>query len=171
MKRFLLILVQVSFRRHPTVYVVNLLVPTCFFVLVDLFSFVLPAKSAMRPYLKMTLILGYTLFLLNTNDLLPGSGDTLPLISPCTMPAVGALTCIQRGFLCSENRNFPPPRCFPGSVSRSDDGESTGNHSHHQPVQLGSPPPSPSLDPMAVSPHPGPPGGAASRTQRRDETS
>lgn len=85
-------LVQVSFKRHSTVYVVNLLVPSCFLILVDLFSFLLPAKSPMRTYLKMTLILGYTLFLLNTNDLLPGSGDTLPLISQCTTPAVDALS-------------------------------------------------------------------------------
>lgn len=66
---------------------VNLLLPSCFFILVDLFSFLLPAKSPMRSYLKMTLILGYTLFLLNTNDLLPGSGDTLPLISTDTITA------------------------------------------------------------------------------------
>lgn len=95
--------VQVSFRRRPTVYVVNLLLPSCFLIMVDLCSFLLPAKSPMRSYLKMTLILGYTLFLLNTNDLLPGAGDTLPLISQCT-PAVDALTCIQRGFVCAENK-------------------------------------------------------------------
>lgn len=88
----LCLLVQVSFRRHPTVYVVNLLVPSCFLIVVDLFSFLLPAKSPMRSFLKMTLILGYTFFLLNTNDLLPGSGDKLPLISQCTIPAFDALS-------------------------------------------------------------------------------
>lgn len=107
-----LVLLQVSFRRHPTFYVVNLLLPSCFFIVVDLFSFLLSAKSPMRSYLKMTLILGYTLFLLNTTDLLPGSGDTLPLISQCTTPAVDTLLAglpawprfyarIQKSFVCS----------------------------------------------------------------------
>lgn len=87
-------LAQVSFRRHSTVYVVNLLLPSGFLITVDLFSFLLPAKSPMRSYLKMTLILGYTLFLLNTNDMLPGSADTLPLISQ-SLPSTPTLTLIS----------------------------------------------------------------------------
>lgn len=62
-------------------YVVNLLIPSCFLIAVDLFSFLLPPQNVDRSAFKMTLILGYTVFLLLMNDLLPVTGNTLPLIS------------------------------------------------------------------------------------------
>ncbi|XP_030583078.1 5-hydroxytryptamine receptor 3A-like [Archocentrus centrarchus] len=68
-------------RRRPFLYVVNLLIPSCFLVTVDLFSFVLPPQSVDRSAFKMTLILGYTVFLLIMNDLLPATGETTPLIN------------------------------------------------------------------------------------------
>ncbi|XP_015250246.1 PREDICTED: 5-hydroxytryptamine receptor 3A-like [Cyprinodon variegatus] len=68
-------------RRRPTLYVVNLLVPSCFLVAVDLFSFMLPPESVDRSSFKMTLILGYTVFLLIMNDLLPVPGQRTPLIN------------------------------------------------------------------------------------------
>lgn len=72
---------QISIRRHPTTYVVNLLIPSCFLIAVDLFSFMLPPQKIDRSLFKMTLVLGYTVFLLNTNQMLPITGDTVPLIS------------------------------------------------------------------------------------------
>ncbi|KAF6734349.1 5-hydroxytryptamine receptor 3A [Oryzias melastigma] len=68
-------------RRRPTLYVVNLLIPSCFLITVDLFSFLLPPQSVDRSSFKMTLILGYTVFLLIMNDLLPTTGETTPLIN------------------------------------------------------------------------------------------
>ncbi|MEQ2217379.1 hypothetical protein XENOCAPTIV_007609, partial [Xenoophorus captivus] len=68
-------------RRRPTLYVVNLLVPSCFLVTLDLFSFLLPPQGVDRSSFKMTLILGYTVFLLIMNDLLPVTGNTTPLIN------------------------------------------------------------------------------------------
>ncbi|CAJ1060757.1 -hydroxytryptamine receptor 3A-like [Xyrichtys novacula] len=68
-------------RRRPVLYVVNLLIPSCFLVTVDLFSFLLPPSSVDRSSFKMTLILGYTVFLLIMNDLLPVTGETTPLIN------------------------------------------------------------------------------------------
>uniref|UniRef100_A0A3B4XGH1 Neurotransmitter-gated ion-channel transmembrane domain-containing protein n=1 Tax=Seriola lalandi dorsalis TaxID=1841481 RepID=A0A3B4XGH1_SERLL len=47
----------------------------------DLFSFLLPPASVDRSAFKMTLILGYTVFLLIMNDLLPVTGDTTPLMN------------------------------------------------------------------------------------------
>ncbi|XP_032427422.1 5-hydroxytryptamine receptor 3E-like [Xiphophorus hellerii] len=76
-----IILLQVSVRRHSTMYVVNLLIPSCFLITVDLFSFILPIQNIDRSLFKMTLILGYTVFLLSTNDLLPITGNTIPLIN------------------------------------------------------------------------------------------
>ncbi|KAM9358367.1 5-hydroxytryptamine receptor 3A-like [Symphorus nematophorus] len=68
-------------RRRPLLYVVNLLIPSCFLITVDLFSFMLPPQSVDRSSFKMTLILGYTVFLLIMNDLLPVTGETTPLMN------------------------------------------------------------------------------------------
>ncbi|XP_048037447.1 5-hydroxytryptamine receptor 3A-like [Megalobrama amblycephala] len=72
---------QIVLSRRPTMYVVNLLIPSCFLIAVDLFSFLLPPQNVDRSAFKMTLILGYTVFLLLMNDLLPVTGNTLPLIN------------------------------------------------------------------------------------------
>uniref|UniRef100_A0A8C5G6E1 Neurotransmitter-gated ion-channel transmembrane domain-containing protein n=1 Tax=Gouania willdenowi TaxID=441366 RepID=A0A8C5G6E1_GOUWI len=72
---------MLTLRRRPTLYVVNLLIPSCFLVTVDLVSFLLPPHSVDRSSFKMTLILGYTVFLLIMNDLLPVTGETTPLIN------------------------------------------------------------------------------------------
>ncbi|KPP65019.1 5-hydroxytryptamine receptor 3A-like [Scleropages formosus] len=68
-------------RRRPTVYVVNLLIPSCFLITVDLLSSLLPVENVDRSSFKMTLILGYTVFLLIMNDLLPITGNRIPLIN------------------------------------------------------------------------------------------
>ncbi|XP_028259739.1 uncharacterized protein LOC114434618 [Parambassis ranga] len=68
-------------RRRPTMYVVNLLIPSCFLLALDLFSFILPPASVDRSSFKMTLILGYTVFLLIMNDLLPITGEETPLLN------------------------------------------------------------------------------------------
>uniref|UniRef100_A0A665X4H8 5-hydroxytryptamine receptor 3A-like n=2 Tax=Echeneis naucrates TaxID=173247 RepID=A0A665X4H8_ECHNA len=72
---------SIILRRRPTLYVVNLLIPSCFLVTLDLFSFLLPPQSVDRSSFKMTLILGYTVFLLIMNDLLPVTGENTPLIN------------------------------------------------------------------------------------------
>ncbi|XP_050951555.1 5-hydroxytryptamine receptor 3A [Labeo rohita] len=74
--KFLIVL-----RRRATLYVVNLLIPSSFLLSLDLFSFLLPPQSVDRASFKMTLILGYTVFLLLMNDLLPVTGNNLPLIN------------------------------------------------------------------------------------------
>uniref|UniRef100_A0A671Z3P6 5-hydroxytryptamine receptor 3A-like n=1 Tax=Sparus aurata TaxID=8175 RepID=A0A671Z3P6_SPAAU len=78
---FFLCLPKIILRRRPTLYVVNLLIPSCFLVTLDLFSFMLPPHSVDRSSFKMTLILGYTVFLLIMNDLLPVTGEQTPLMN------------------------------------------------------------------------------------------
>ncbi|XP_042340161.1 5-hydroxytryptamine receptor 3C-like [Plectropomus leopardus] len=68
-------------RRRPILYVINLLIPSCFLITLDLFSFLLPPESVDRASFKMTLIIGYTVFLLHMNDLLPITGNTTPLMN------------------------------------------------------------------------------------------
>ncbi|XP_024416543.2 5-hydroxytryptamine receptor 3C-like [Desmodus rotundus] len=69
----------VAIRRRPRLYVINLLVPSSFLVAIDALSFYLPAESESRAPFKITLLLGYNVFLLMMNDLLPTNGT--PLIS------------------------------------------------------------------------------------------
>ncbi|XP_049444299.1 5-hydroxytryptamine receptor 3A-like [Epinephelus fuscoguttatus] len=68
-------------RRRPLLYVINLLLPSSFLITVDLFSFLLPPENVDRSSFKITLILGYTVFLLIMNDLLPVTGNTTPLMN------------------------------------------------------------------------------------------
>ncbi|XP_054914741.1 5-hydroxytryptamine receptor 3A-like [Poeciliopsis prolifica] len=70
----------VVIRRRPVLYVVNLLIPSSFLMLIDILSFYLPPHSVDRASFKMTLILGYTVFLLIMNDLLPSTANGTPLI-------------------------------------------------------------------------------------------
>ena len=75
---------QVAIRRRPTLYVINLLVPSSFLVAIDALSLYLPAESENRASFKMTLLLGYNVFLLMMNDLLPSSSTSLISMAPST---------------------------------------------------------------------------------------
>ncbi|KAE8294077.1 5-hydroxytryptamine receptor 3A [Larimichthys crocea] len=107
------ILGVVTVKRRSTLYVVNLLIPSCFLITVDLLSFLLPPRSVDRSLFKMTLILGYTVFLLIMNDLLPITGDTIPLmnvfLSLCMAMMVTSLleTILITNLLCG-SAHYPP---------------------------------------------------------------
>ncbi|XP_074043716.1 5-hydroxytryptamine receptor 3C-like [Macrotis lagotis] len=73
------IMFYVAIQRRPRLYIINLLVPSGFLIAIDALSFFLPVESGNRAPFKMTLLLGFTVFLLMMNDLLPNSGT--PLIS------------------------------------------------------------------------------------------
>ncbi|XP_030288243.1 5-hydroxytryptamine receptor 3A-like [Sparus aurata] len=107
---------NIRVRRRATLYVVNLLIPSCFLITVDLFSFLLPPQAVDRSSFKMTLILGYTVFLLIMNDLLPITGNTIPLInvffSLCLALMVASLleTILVTNLLSSSANFSPVPR-------------------------------------------------------------
>ncbi|KAJ8418884.1 hypothetical protein AAFF_G00003830 [Aldrovandia affinis] len=117
-KHFDAVIFHIVLRRRATLYVVNLLVPSCFLLAVDLFSFLLPPQSVDRSSFKMTLILGYTVFLLIMNDLLPVTGSRIPLInvffSICLALMVTSLleTVLITNILCNSNK-YP---ALPSSV-------------------------------------------------------
>ncbi|XP_010777555.1 5-hydroxytryptamine receptor 3A-like [Notothenia coriiceps] len=75
-----IITIWVVIKRRPVLYVVNLLIPSSFLMLIDIMSFYLPPHSVDRASFKMTLILGYTVFLLIMNDLLPSTANGTPII-------------------------------------------------------------------------------------------
>lgn len=91
---------QVLIRRRPLLYVVGLLIPSIFLMLVDVISFYLPLNSRIRIVFKVSILLGYTVFRVNMTDELPSSALRTPLIggwlfrasvwllflwSPCTL--------------------------------------------------------------------------------------
>ncbi|XP_061540343.1 5-hydroxytryptamine receptor 3A-like [Phycodurus eques] len=107
---------HILLRRRSTLYVVSLLIPSIFLITVDLFSFLLPPQSADRSSFKMTLILGYTVFLLIMNDLLPITGNTIPIMnvffSLCLALMVASLleTIIVTNLLLTSENVTPVPR-------------------------------------------------------------
>ncbi|XP_051549327.1 5-hydroxytryptamine receptor 3E-like [Myxocyprinus asiaticus] len=107
---------NIVLKRRPTLYVVNLLLPSYFLITVDLFSFLLPPQAVDRSAFKMTLILGYTVFLLLMNDLLPVTGNTIPLInvffSLCLALMVASLleTILITNIMCASSNYTPLPK-------------------------------------------------------------
>ncbi|KAF0023024.1 hypothetical protein F2P81_025005 [Scophthalmus maximus] len=71
---------NVLIRRRPLLYVVGLLIPSIFLMLVDVVSFYLPLNSGVRIAFKTSILLGYTVFRVNLTDELPSSALTTPLI-------------------------------------------------------------------------------------------
>ncbi|XP_024921176.1 5-hydroxytryptamine receptor 3A, partial [Cynoglossus semilaevis] len=71
---------NVLIRRRPLLYVVGLLIPSIFLMLVDVISFYLPLNSRIRIVFKVSILLGYTVFRVNMTDELPSSALRTPLI-------------------------------------------------------------------------------------------
>ncbi|XP_055963518.1 5-hydroxytryptamine receptor 3B [Sorex fumeus] len=71
---------NVVIRRRPLLYVVSLLIPSIFLMLVDLASFYLPPSCRARIMFKTTVLVGYTVFRVNMTDEMPRSAGSTPLI-------------------------------------------------------------------------------------------
>ncbi|XP_075134133.1 5-hydroxytryptamine receptor 3A-like [Leptodactylus fuscus] len=70
----------IVFRRHPMYYVVNLIIPSAFLIIIDIIGFYLPPESGERVSFKITLLLGYSVFLIIVSDTLPASAQGTPII-------------------------------------------------------------------------------------------
>lgn len=73
-----------AIRHRPSLYIINLLVPSSFLIAIDALSFYLPAESENHAPFKITLLLGCNVFLLMMNDLLPASGNPFISMAPPT---------------------------------------------------------------------------------------
>uniref|UniRef100_H3CNY1 5-hydroxytryptamine (serotonin) receptor 3B n=1 Tax=Tetraodon nigroviridis TaxID=99883 RepID=H3CNY1_TETNG len=71
---------NVPIRRRPLLYVVGLLIPSVFLMLVDVSSFYLPVNSRTRIVFKVSVLLGYTVFRVNVTEELPSTAVRTPLI-------------------------------------------------------------------------------------------
>ncbi|KAF7466653.1 Hypothetical predicted protein [Marmota monax] len=71
---------RVVIRRCPLAYVVNLLIPSIFLMLVDLGSFYLPPNCRARIVFKTSVLVGYTVFRVNMSNEVPRSSGSASLI-------------------------------------------------------------------------------------------
>ncbi|XP_058890817.1 5-hydroxytryptamine receptor 3A-like isoform X2 [Acipenser ruthenus] len=71
---------EVVMGRCPMFYVVNLIVPSALVMLIDLVGFGIPAESGERIPFKVTLLFGYTVFLVLVNDILPPFKHATPVL-------------------------------------------------------------------------------------------
>ncbi|XP_078282778.1 5-hydroxytryptamine receptor 3A [Rhinoraja longicauda] len=67
-------------RRRPLFYAVNLLLPSILLMVMDIIGFNLPPDCAERVSFKITLLLGYSVFLIIVSDTLPATAIGTPLI-------------------------------------------------------------------------------------------
>uniref|UniRef100_A0A2K6BU34 5-hydroxytryptamine receptor 3B n=1 Tax=Macaca nemestrina TaxID=9545 RepID=A0A2K6BU34_MACNE len=86
---------NVVMRRHPLVYVVSLLIPSIFLMLVDLGSFYMPPNCQARIVFKTSVLVGYTVFRVNMSNQVPRSVGSTPLIGK------SASSASWHGFLVS----------------------------------------------------------------------
>ncbi|KAM9369973.1 5-hydroxytryptamine receptor 3A-like [Phaethornis superciliosus] len=70
----------VVIRRRPLFYTVSLLLPSIFLMIMDIMGFYLPPNSGERVSFKITLLLGYSVFLIIVSDTLPATAVGTPLI-------------------------------------------------------------------------------------------
>ncbi|XP_075693263.1 5-hydroxytryptamine receptor 3A-like [Rhinoderma darwinii] len=73
------VIYQVLLRRAPILYVINLIIPACLLVLVDVASMFIPMEGGERLGFKITVVLGFSVLLLILNDFLPNT-DTPPIL-------------------------------------------------------------------------------------------
>uniref|UniRef100_A0A673UXZ3 5-hydroxytryptamine receptor 3A n=1 Tax=Suricata suricatta TaxID=37032 RepID=A0A673UXZ3_SURSU len=70
----------VVIRRRPLFYTVSLILPSIFLMFMDIVGFYLPPDSGERVSFKITLLLGYSVFLIIVSDTLPATAIGTPLI-------------------------------------------------------------------------------------------
>lgn len=103
---------QVVIRRRPLFYAVNLLLPSIFLMVMDIVGFYLPPESGERVSFKITLLLGYSVFLIIVSDTLPATAIGTPLIGKACFWGRA-----RRG-QGSQEWTLPPPLCLPPPPSR-----------------------------------------------------
>ncbi|XP_041076979.1 5-hydroxytryptamine receptor 3A-like [Polyodon spathula] len=72
---------QVSLKRKYMLYVLNLLVPAAFLLMLDLASYFIPEPSGEKLGFKITVILGFSVLQLLLSGILPSNGRIPPLIA------------------------------------------------------------------------------------------
>ncbi|XP_075043643.1 5-hydroxytryptamine receptor 3A-like [Mixophyes fleayi] len=83
------VIYSIYLKRSSIVYVINLIIPACFLVFLDIASMFIQAYGE-RLAFKITIVLGFSVLLLILNDMLPNSDNT---------PMLGIFCCICMGMM------------------------------------------------------------------------
>lgn len=92
---FSALVLQVVIRRRPLFYTVSLLLPSIFLMVMDIVGFYLPPHSGERVSFKITLLLGYSVFLIIVSDTLPATAVGTPLIGTVVLPTYPAAVAVM----------------------------------------------------------------------------
>ncbi|XP_056609260.1 5-hydroxytryptamine receptor 3A-like [Triplophysa dalaica] len=87
---------QITIKRRPLLYVVNLIVPVFCFLVLDVASFFIKASVSEKLSFKVTLLLSISVLLLILNDKLPSTASDIPLIG---IYCIGVFTLIGTSIL------------------------------------------------------------------------
>ncbi len=79
---------QIIIKRRPRLYVINIILPVFFFLVLDLMSFLIDAREEDKLNFKMTLLLSISVFLLILNDTLPSTAEKISLIGESNMDLI-----------------------------------------------------------------------------------
>ncbi|XP_072224718.1 5-hydroxytryptamine receptor 3A-like [Leuresthes tenuis] len=95
---------SVVFQRKPFLYIINLIVPLLFLLVLDLASFFISEAGGEKLNFKVTVLLSIFLLLLILQDILPSTEENLPMIaiycvSVFTMVWISVLETMLVGFL------------------------------------------------------------------------
>ncbi|KAK9978253.1 hypothetical protein ABG768_020012 [Culter alburnus] len=71
---------QITIKRRPLLYVINIIIPVFFFLVLDVISFFIDTSGADKLSFKVTLLLSISVMLLILNDTLPSTAENIPLI-------------------------------------------------------------------------------------------
>ncbi|XP_016328415.1 5-hydroxytryptamine receptor 3A-like [Sinocyclocheilus anshuiensis] len=71
---------QITIKRRPLLYVINIILPVFFFLVLDVMSFFIDGRGTDKLSFKVTLLLSFSVLLLILNDTLPSTADKIPLI-------------------------------------------------------------------------------------------
>ncbi|XP_040264872.1 5-hydroxytryptamine receptor 3A-like [Bufo bufo] len=72
-QEFSKVIFQINIKRSSVVYVINLIIPACFLVIMDIVSMFIHIGTGERLGFKITVVLGFSVLLLILNDMLPSS--------------------------------------------------------------------------------------------------
>ncbi|XP_069823990.1 5-hydroxytryptamine receptor 3A-like [Dendropsophus ebraccatus] len=106
---------QISVRRTPVIYIINLIIPVCFMVILDFASMFIQIGTGERLGFKIAVVLGFSVLLLILNDMLPPS-DKPPVLGIfcCVSLAVmvvntlGSIVTSYMFTLSEDHTNVPP---------------------------------------------------------------
>ncbi|XP_075433015.1 5-hydroxytryptamine receptor 3A-like isoform X2 [Ascaphus truei] len=79
------VIYKITIKRTPIIYIINLIIPACFLLFLDIASMFIQMGTGERLGFKITVVLGFSVLLLILNDLLPNSDSTPVLGIFCTV--------------------------------------------------------------------------------------